>query len=596
MIANKMSPLLQLALRYENLLTEDLKASFIVDSNQNLWEVVIDYIGDLNELIRDYTLVAAYNLRGGFAQIIINKNNVGDLSNAPNVLTLSLPVRLSYIDIGLGEICAGNITGDNSVISATGEGVLLAVIDSGIRYNHPDFITDKGTSRILYLWDQSIKTNGTNETVINRNSGVVYTNEQINEALGYTEEADQLAIVPSQDTLGHGTALAGIAAGNGRGSQNRQNRGVAPECELIIVKVGREDTAYPRDVEIMQGIDFAIEKAIELRKPLTILLGVGSNLAGHNGTTSLEFYINRRYNNWLLNFVVGTGNQGNQNAHASGKLEEGQSQTIQISAEAPNLKEYGCCIWKRFSDEISLLIQTPTGEETDVLNLLTPNRAYLFDEIAVLINYSAPINSIDDQEIYILFQAQGETTLGSGLWKLTLTGTQILEGNYNVWGSIVPNIEGNSIKFLNPDINQTLTTPATAYVITSVGAYNSDIRQVAAFSGRGYTADGRIAPDLVAPGVTVTVPSISNDNLYSTMSGTSVAAAFVAGAYVVMMGYGLYTLNNLNYYGEELRILLLKNARRLTSYAPYPNNIWGYGLMCIEAALINMREIDNQSS
>ena len=364
--------------------------------------------------------------------------------------------------------------------------------------------------------------------MINRNSGVVYTNEQINEALGYTEEADQLAIVPSQDTLGHGTALAGIAAGNGRGSQNRQNRGVAPECELIIVKVGREDTAYPRDVEIMQGIDFAIEKAIELRKPLTILLGVGSNLAGHNGTTSLEFYINRRYNNWLLYFVVGTGNQGNQNAHASGKLEEGQSQTIQLSAEAPNLKEYGCCIWKRFSDEISLLIQTPSGEETDVLNLLTPNRAYLFDEIAVLINYSAPINSIDDQEIYILFQAQGETTLGSGLWKLTLTGTQIMECNYNVWGSIVPNIEGNSIKFLNPDINQTLTTPATAYVITSVGAYNSDIRQVAAFSGRGYTADGRIAPDLVAPGVTVTVPSISNDNLYSTMSGTSVAAAFVA--------------------------------------------------------------------
>ena len=583
-----MTPLLQIALRYESLLTEDLKASFIVDPAENLWELIIDYVGALEELVTNYALNAAYDLNGGFAQVILPKDLIGDLSNAPNVLRLSLPRRLAYIDIGLGQVCAGSTAEPISPVTATGEGVLLAVIDSGIRYNHPDFITEEGKSRILYLWDQSI---GNDPFAVNGGGGTVYTNEQINEALTFETEAEQLAIVPSQDVLGHGTALAGVAAGNGRGSSGRQNKGVAPECELVIVKVGRGQSAYPRDIEIMQGINFAIEKAIELRRPLTILLGIGNSLTAHDGTAPLEIYISRRYNNWLLNFVVGTGNQGDKSGHASGKLETGQTQTIQISMQAPNLNEYGYCIWKRFSDEISLVIQTPTGERTDVLSLLTSDRAYLFDNIAVLINYSAPIATINQQVIYILFQAQDETTLGSGLWTIALTGTQIIEGNYHVWGSIVPQRTQDTIKLLNPDVTHTLTTPSTAYRITSVGAYNSYTRQVAPFSGRGFTADERVAPDLVAPGVNVIVPSINSQTLYSMMTGTSVASAFVAGAYVLLMEYGVYTLNNLNYYGEELRIYLLRNAQRPSSYEPYPNDSWGYGLLCIDAALINMREV-----
>lgn len=591
MIINKMAPLLQLALQYETLLTDELKESFIVDKTQNLWELIMEYEGDLERLRTDYELEAVYNLQGGFAQIILRKDQIGNLSNDPYALRLSLPTVMQYIDIGVGQICGSNLEQSTNGNSLDGARVLLGIIDSGIRYSHPDFITDEGTTRIAYLWDQTI---GNTDNQIGRD-GTIYTSEQINEALRNSEINQQIMVVPSQDTLGHGTALAGVAAGNGRGSANRQNRGVAPGCEMVIVKVGHGERNYPRDIDIMRGIDFVIEKAVELKRPMTILLGVGTNLEGHDGSAPLERYITRRYENWLLNFVVGTGNEGNKNTHTSGNLVTGQSQSIQISIEAPELREYGCCIWKKFSDVMSLVIQSPSGEETDELSLLTPNRAYLFDEVAVLINYSAPITSINQQVIYILFQAQGDTGIGSGLWTLTLTGTEIIEGNYHVWGTILTERQASRVRFLSPDVNQTLTIPSTAYAITKVGAYNGNTIQVANFSGRGFTADGRVAPDLVAPGVNITAPAISAETLYTTITGTSVAAAFVAGAFILLMEYGVYVLDDPNYYGEELRIYLLRTAQRPSSFAPYPNSSWGYGLICIRAALTYMKEIAENS-
>lgn len=593
MISNKLTPFLQLALRYENLLVEDLKRTFIVDPINELWEVVMNYDGDLDEIKSIYNIAEAYSLNGGYAQIIIPKDEIGNLSNAGKVFRLSLPRRLEYTDIGLGQICASTISQPNSAVMATGEGVLVAVIDSGIRYNHPDFISPSGESRILYLWDQNI---GEDRTANNGGGGTVYTSAQINEALSYSDEAEQQRIVPSIDTLGHGTALAGVAAGNGRGSANQINKGVAPECELIIVKLNQTSSLYPRDVDIMQGINFAIAMAEREMKPLIILIGAGNNLAGHDGSDPLELYMTSRYNNWLLNFVVGMGNEGDRSSHASGRVATGQTQTVQISVEGPTRKEYGCCIRISAVDEMQLVVQAPNGERTDAISILTPNRAYLFDEVAVLINYSEPITNIGNMEIYIIFQAQGEARIENGLWTLILTGKKIIQGNYDVWGAIVPRDSNEFIRFLNPDLNVTLTAPATAYSVTKVGAYNSAILQIAAFSGRGFTADGRIAPTIVAPGVNITVPSISSDTLYTASSGTSIAAAFVAGAYAVMMGYGVYTLNSLSYYGEVLRVYLIRNARRPASYEPYPNNSWGYGLMCVEAALLDMKEIAEQTS
>lgn len=589
MITNKINPPLQLALRYERLFSQDFRDVFIIDEVSNTWEILMEYTGDLERLRTTYNLTA-YDLRGGFAQIWIAKNNIGNLSNDPNVIYLSLPKRMAYIDIGLNQVCASNLSTPTGPFFVTGERILLAVIDTGINYRHPDFINEQGQTRIQYLWDQTI----TSQPPEGYSKGTVYTSAQINEALQQLTLQESLAIVPSIDESGHGTALAGIAAGNGRGSVNLSNRGIAPGCELLIVKLGHANTPYPRDIDVMQGIQYVMQMAKEINRPLVILLGVGSNLSAHNGTASLERYISRRNNDWLVNFAVGTGNEGDKNRHISGQVEQGETETAQLIIEG-NKTEYACTIWKSFSDEISLVIRAPNGETTDVLSLLTPNRAYLFDQTVVMINFSEPVIDINSQEIYILFQGQSGEQLNNGTWTLTLTGTNIIEGGYNIWGAIVPE-PNNMTRFLNAELNSTLTTPATAEKITGVGAYNGVTQQLAPFSGRGFTADNRVMPSIMAIGINVTVPSINEAELYTTITGTSAAAAFVAGAYVLMMNYGIFQLNNVNLYGEVLKIYLLRTAKRPARNAPYPNESWGYGLLCIEAALNYMKEIADNSN
>lgn len=589
MIENKINPQLQLALRYEQLLTNEFKSLFVQSEQQGIWEIVMQYTGDLEEIKSQYNMTA-YDLKGGFAQVFIQKIRILDLSNSPQVVFLSLPSRYEYIDIGLGAVCASNVSNPNSNSYVTGAGIILAVIDSGINYAHPDFISDNGQSRILYLWDQTL----TGTPPEGFSSGVVFTREQINEALGKDTLEERLAIVPSQDFIGHGTALAGIAAGNGRGSSGRSNRGVAVECDLIIVKLGVKDNNHPRDVEIMQGIDYALERAIELARPLVILVGSGNNVTGHNGTAPLEIYMNERSSSWLCNMVVGTGNQGNRGSHSSGILQQSTSETIQLLIEG-EITNYACSIWKQFSDDISLVIESPSGEKTDVLSMLTVNRAYLFGETAVLTNFSAPIINAGQQEIFILLQGQGGGSINRGIWTLTLSGDSILEGGFNIWGTIITDTD-NLTRFLNTDLALTLTSPSTAQKITSVAAFNGSTGQLAPFSGRGFTNDQRVKPDIAAPGVNITVPSATETELYTTLSGTSAASAFVAGAYVVMLAYGILQLGNVNLYGETLKIYLLKQASRPSSYAPYPNNSWGYGRMCLEAALLNMKETADESS
>lgn len=585
MLINKINATLQLALRYEGLLTNELREVFITTSDTNTWEIIMQYTGSLSQMQEQYTFIA-YDLEGGFAQIFINKQEIPNLTNDPRVVFLSLPSRYEYIDIGLGSVCASNISNPGGNITVTGEGVLLAVIDSGIDYSHPDFRYIDDSTRIKYLWDQTL----TGTPPLGFSGGVEFTSEQINDALSRDTKEGQLAIVPSQDTIGHGTALAGIAAGNGRGSVARTNKGMAPECELIIVKLGTITNEHPRDIEVMQGLYYVTKKAQELKKPMVILLAIGNNLTAHDGTAPIELYIDQVYNMWTSNIVVGVGNQGNRGSHTSGRISMGTVDEKQLLIEG-NIRNYACCIWNRFSDDIKLTIQAPNGERTEELELLMANRAYIFDQTAVLINFSAPLTNIDKQLTFILFQGQDGESINEGIWDLRISsGSIVLIGDYNIWGSIVTETE-NLTRFLNADLNQTVTSPATANKVTSVGAYNHLTTQPVSFSGRGPSADGRIKPGIAAPGVNITVPAAESENLYTTFSGTSVASAFVAGAYVLMVSYGVYQLDNPNLYGDIIRIFMLRTARRPNNQAPYPNVRWGNGLLCVEAALIRMNEV-----
>ena len=584
MYSNKLDPRVQLALRYQYLFVPGITQQFIVGDNPDRWEVIVEYVDDLREAETALAINIFY-LNPSFAIVEINKNEISRLAQYPNTIYITFATLMSYIDISLNQICATNIASPIGPYNLTGREILIGIIDTGITYTHPDFIREDLISRILFLWDQTIPGAPPERFLV----GTEYTQEQITAALRAPTRTEQLAIVPSQDEIGHGTAMAGIAAGNGRAS-NRQYLGVAPECGLIIVKIGREEgtSEFPTDKEVMLGIKYVINKARELNRPLSVLIGVGDNLGAHDGSAVLEKYIDQMSRVWRSNFVVGTGNQGNKGSHASGIVNNNETQVVQFFMDIGQIN-YSCSIWKQFVDTMEVIIESPRGEQTESLSILTPNRAFIFGNTVVMVNFSLANIDSARQEIFIWLQSAGAVGIDPGVWTILLRGIDILNGAYNIWGSMIDD-PANQTRFLAEDPNITLTIPSTSRSITSVAAFNGVSLQIAAFSGRGYTVLNEVKPDITAPGVSVMTATNTQEVLYYPVSGTSAAAAFVAGAYAIFMEYGILQLGEQYLYGESLKFYMLRNARRPITHAPYPNRQWGYGILCVEQALNNMRE------
>ena len=156
-----------------------------------------------------------------------------------------------------------------------GEGVIVGIADSGIDYTNSVFRNQDGSTRILRLWDQVTDT--------------VYSESDINQALmlenSYTK-------VNSRDLTGHGTHVAGIAAGNFADNKNN-NLGIATKSKLVIVKMATAtENSFPRTTRLMEAIDFIVKTANEYKMPLSLNISFGNTYGSHDGTTLLSSYIN----------------------------------------------------------------------------------------------------------------------------------------------------------------------------------------------------------------------------------------------------------------------------------------------------------------
>lgn len=226
---------------------------------------------------------------GGIAQLINDQfavltmppDNIRNLLNYTEVEYMETPKKMIYNVTNMEASCITTVQ-NNPPYELTGEGVLLGIIDSGINYAHPDFRNEDGTTRIAYLWDQTI----TGKPPEGFLSGTEYTREQINEALSKPTRVERLAVVPSEDIIGHGTHVAGIAGGNGRGGGTK---GVAPGAEFIIVKMGQPDfEGFVRNVEIMLAVRYILERATKLNKPVTINISIGMSMGPHDAMPLLN--------------------------------------------------------------------------------------------------------------------------------------------------------------------------------------------------------------------------------------------------------------------------------------------------------------------
>ena len=506
-----------------------------------------------------------YYLLAGYAIIEISEAYLNAFAADPRIIYIDKPKSVEQqVSYAQYASCLSGTFINNYGLD--GDGTIFAIIDSGIDYRHNEFVRD-GKSRILSFWDQQAVYQDTYANTYKL--GRIYTNEELNSIL----DGSYAGILPSEDRSGHGTQVAAIAAGT--------NIGVAPQTELLVVKIG-SDTAskLPTTLGLILGIDYAIRTGIEMNRPISINLSYGNNYGSHKGDSLLENYINDVSRFAICSISTGTGNDAINRRHQRVILGNTSYRMIDLLV-SDYVASFNLQLWKNYNDRFDIVIIAPNGDIILTLSESQNIGTGSYRNTFVKGIYGPPNPYNRNQEIFVSFQGQ-KNYIDKGQWKVLIHPKQIVSGVIDAYLPIRASLTGN-VEFLNPTEFGTLTIPTTAEGLITVAAYDQNVDDFAYFSGRGYTANDRIKPDLAAPGVDIYTAYPGND--YSFASGTSMAVPFVSGSACLLMQWGIVNGNDPFLYGEKLKASLIRGAKRIKSAREYPNIYIGWGTLCVENSI-----------
>lgn len=524
---------------------------------------------DLKKLNINYRLE---KLSDDFGVLYISPKDIdkaGSIANILSAQTIESIIRLASLSqISQGttggvvgnEIIGANFFKENPNINVTGRGVIIGIADSGIDYLHPDFIYPDGTSKILYLWDQTKDGNPPEGYHI----GTEYTNEDINRAI--REKDDTLSI----DEEGSGTMLSGICAG--LGNLNPNYAGVAGEASLIVIKLKKYNGNYT-NAALYVATEYAIKRALELNMPIVFNISYGSNESVAVTTLSLRdtLFFERG-----ICIVSGVGNEGNTQTHTSGVIEFNGSEgyiELELSEDDPNVQIQ---VWMDRPDRVNCEVISPTGESSKLLQVSSyalVTGLYDFEQTEYLLETNYPTTFSGQQQININL-----TNAKKGIWKIKLIGIDINSGIYNAYLSNRVFLKpGTRFRESNPE--KTINYPATYEDIISVGAYDTINDSIWPTSSRGPTIDYIQVPDIVAPGVNIVAPYPGEK--YARISGTAPAAAYVSGSLALFLQYVLVEKRYPEKAFTQAMITYLKAGAVRSNNISYPNSALGYGLLNI---------------
>lgn len=528
------------------------------NASDDSWMLIIRHSGDIDDLEGDILNSCVY-LLGGYAIVNVYSYNIKRLQEEPRVLYID---KAQYYSYGAGVAYDRYISciTENfmSKYGLTGEGVCIGIIDSGVNILNREFVDDAG-SRIVMYWNQNTDYE---RTYPNRYGlGRIYDQSEI----GQMYEDRRLPSVMGEQ---HGTEVASVAAGS--------NIGVAGKARIIVVEQSLE-RALPDTIGIMMGIDLLVRYSMETGTPVVINLSYGNNFGAHDGTSTLELFVNSVAQMAKVCVVTGSGNDGGRQLHTSGMLGNVSYASIDI-AVAAGVKNFGLQIWKNYIDSFDVLVYSPSY---DLVAYLTEGQIvsgayYGSTELLGIFQGPSPYNV--KQLIYVFFQSE-TGDIEQGIWHVRIAPKSIANGIFNAYLPGDSYVTGQ-VAFENPSVYGTLTIPGTASNIITVAAYDQVNASITGFSGRGFTSDNAIKPDIAAPGVGVTVSY--GEYGYGNADGTSLAAAFVSGCAALIMEWGIVLGNDPYMYGERVKAQLIRGAKSLGSLGSYPNRYTGWGTVCME--------------
>lgn len=503
---------------------------------------------------------------------------------------------------------------------ATGQGVIIGVVDDGLDFRHPDFRHADGTTRLLGLWDMRAEVDGSPP------SGFDYGNEcttaQLNRAIA-EGLGSRACLQPSSGN--HGTHVGGIAAGNGQATGNGlpafRHVGMAPMADLMAANVLNADVQASNAV--LDGVQYIKARARALGKPAVINLSLGSYYGSRDGTSNYETALSNAVGPGFI-ITAAAGNEGDAPIRAEAALAQGQ--TVAIGYHIPAGKEAGVQMWYPGAHRWSVRASRP-GCRTDWVAAGTDD--YTKDTpcgtVTITNNDPNPLNG--DREVLIEFEANAQGQEPGGDWTIEVKSVQ---GSGTV--SMIGGEDRRGPTFtdhISPVTTQILIDTCTATGTICVGAYvtrqqwdavggqhgeRSDmgaVGDVARFSSRGPRRNcsapalcpAVAKPEILAPGAMIISAlghdaedgrqeaSVDADGQHVAYMGTSMATPHVSGA-VAMLLQKNPTLD-----GPAVKALLLANPQR-TAFSPVnlplfnaavPNpagahEAWGYGVLDIAKA------------
>lgn len=534
--------------------------------SENTWELIVKYNGNLDRLtggIRVEPLIA------GYAIVTIPENLIGAFSRMEEIEFIEKPKKLyPQVTAGLGASCFYPLLQPVSGKALSGQGVYMAILDSGIDYTDPMFRYADGTTKIAWLWDQGKRADAEKGEKPPQGffTGVEYSRKMLNANL--QKNSERL----TTDVTGHGTNVAKIAVQG------------APESELIVVKLDTVRGTYPSTVSLLRAFTYVAKKSQAENVPVAINLSYGNTYGAHDGSSLLERFIDNITEVGRNVICIGAGNEGASAGHFAGKLSENEIQRISF-AMGTYERSFSLQLWKWYADRMDISILSPAGEQYLIRNQDAGGEAQqaVMEQTKLLIFSGRPQPYRKREEVYIDF-IPVETYLNTGIWTIEITPRRIVNGELRLY---MPSavVRSENTRFLLPSPAQTLTIPSTAQKVITVGAYNAYVRSYAAFSGRGDAGSDRAEnnkPDLAAPGVNI---RIGEGEGGAVVSGTSYATPFVTAAAALLMEYGIVQGNDPFLYGEKVKAYLHAGARQLPGYDIWPNDQVGWGALCVSESL-----------
>lgn len=553
-------------------------------ANPNYVDIIIEYSGDYS--VFDQFPDATVNILNSLYAVVyipaelltidfVGKWGYSILPNCYGVIS-----EASQESTGIPQIRGvGNF-------NLRGQGVLIGIVDSGIDYTNPIFQYTDGTTRIVSIWDQTIS----GSPPPNFNFGTEYSRDTINAAL---KLENPLELVPSMDELGHGTMVAGIAAGNEEPSNNFF--GIATESEFVVVKLKQakqalrnffaipDDAACYSGIDIFFGINYLLQISSSLQRPLVICIALGSSQGGHDGRGVLSNVLSLIGTIPGVAVVVAAGNEGNAKRHYFGSVNPTSGKDTVELLVGENEKGFVMELWGESPSMYSIDITSPSGEYIPKLFSSineSMELSFIIDKTVIYVLYELIENQSGDQLILLRF-----TNPSPGIWRFNVYNRSDINLGFHIWLPMDKFISDSTF-FIQPDIYTTILSLGNAIVPITVTAYNDSNESLYLNASRGYTRIGVIKPEIAAPGVNVIGPTLQKG--YTSYTGTSVAAAHTAGVIAMLLEWGYVKGNLPNMNTIDLKILIIRGARRKEDIE-YPNRDWGYGILDIYRVFYSLR-------